>query len=101
MEAMCKRVYGLRRVFSKCKKEEDWRKPVNAPRTWKSKVQWGLLGEYDTTAIAEDAYIFEDLANEVVDRLQRRAPVARNLSLADSTAAGLLGDGDGANPEGG
>ena len=96
-EAMCKRVYGLWRVFGDVKVSADWKKPANAPRTWKTKVKWHLLKEYDPSHTTEDPFVFEDFENEVGSRLQAKANLSRNLHLADSLGAELGAE----SPEGG
>ena len=96
-ESSCKRVYGLWKVFGDCRTESDWKKPQNAARTWKGKVKWHLMKHYDTTALAEDSHTFAPLEEEVAGKLQARAFVQRNLSLADSLSANLT---DGLTPDG-
>ena len=96
VEAMSKRMYGLWKVFGNCRHESDWKKPANAPRNWRSKVQWHLIKHFDTAALAQDDHRMPELEAEVAENLQREAKLQKNLSLSTQLSATL----DGADPGG-
>ena len=55
-EKLCRKAYGIASAFREVEKQEDWRKPTSAPKTWRSKVNHELWKRIDPARSgAEDA----------------------------------------------
>lgn len=46
-EHLCRRAYGIELAFARCKSTNDWLKPTNAGKDWKSKVDWLAASRVD------------------------------------------------------
>ena len=46
-EYIFRRCYGLELASAKCRGKHDWNRGPNAPKTWKSKVDWDACRRVD------------------------------------------------------
>ena len=86
VEVLCRRIYGLIKAFEEVQEEGDWKMPRNAPKTWRTKVKWQLLKEYDVQSLESSEWDIPEADQEVSDRLQRKALFAKHLSKVEAAS---------------
>ena len=79
VEVVCRKIYGALRAFADVRSVDDWKMPKGAPKSWKSKVKWGLLKEYDVKALESNDWRIPEADKEVTDRLQQKALFNKHL----------------------
>ena len=80
-EALLEDVHGV----------DDWRQPRGAPKSWKSKVKWTLLQEYDVGSLEASEWGIPEADSEVASRLQQRALFNKHLAKHDDSGATATG----------
>ena len=84
VEVLCRRIYGLIKAFEDVTEEADWKMPRHAGKTWKRKVKWQLLKEYDVQSLESSEWDIPEADAEVSERLHRKALFAKHLQKAES-----------------
>ena len=88
VEVLCRRIYGLIKAFEDVVEEADWKMPRNGnAKTWKSKVKWALLKEYDVQSLESSEWGIPEADAEVSERLQRKALFAKHFKKAEEAGA--------------
>ena len=88
-EYMLRRAYGLELAFGKCRNKHDWNRGTSAPKTWKSKVDWGAARQYDPSFRLEGAPIVSGAEEEVRKEQEREAALLKARSkLAEHGGSG-------------
>ena len=77
VESLCRRVYAIFKAFERVNTRTDWERPKNQTgKAWKTKVDWYLADQYYT--IEDDDVGFQDADQEVIDKLQKKALIAKH-----------------------
>ena len=74
-EYMFRRCYGLELAFAKCKGKHDWNRGTNAPKTWKSKVDWDACRRVDPRSLEVAKFRARPVEDEVKASIERDAPL--------------------------
>ena len=72
-EYAARRAFGLQQAFRTCRRKDDWLKPKNAPKDWKSKVDWEELDRIDPRAADHLPSGFRAVQTEIKGELERDA----------------------------
>ncbi len=87
VEVICRKMYGLVRVFEDVTCEADWKAPRDHKGKWQSKIKWQLLQEYDVRCLESSEWSLPEADAEVSERLKRKALLAKHLSGVPAGAA--------------
>ena len=86
VEVICRKMYGLVRVFEDVACEADWKAPRDHKGKWQSKIKWRLLQEYDVRCLESSEWSLPEADAEVSERLKRKALLAKHLSSVPAGA---------------
>ena len=94
LERLCRRGYGIIAAHKSVEKLDDWKRPGNAPKTWKSKVNeeiWRRLdpsrGNADLPAAEELGFTNRRLEEEVRREVDRDASMIKAFSKLEERRA--------------
>ena len=76
-EYMLRRCYGLELAFNKCKGKHDWNRGTNAPKTWKSKVDWDACRRVDPRSLEAGRFRTKPVEDEVKASMERDALLSK------------------------
>ncbi|CAK0897174.1 unnamed protein product, partial [Prorocentrum cordatum] len=78
-ELAMRRHHGIERAFENVKQRSDWKPPNGSKAGWKSRVNYALLEELDTTKSDQDGLLIDGVEKELRERLAHRALLAKSL----------------------
>ena len=87
LETISRKLYGLIKAFQDCRTESDWKMPKGGnSKSWKTKVRWTLLDEYDVEKLDNDDWPIDAVDDEVKERMTRKALFAKSLAKVEEAA---------------
>ena len=78
-ELALRRLHGIERAFENVKQRSDWKPPNGAKSGWKSRVNYTLLEELDSSKSDQDGLLIDGVEKELRERLAHRALLAKSL----------------------
>ena len=83
-ELLARTAYSRERAFSNVFKEEDWKKPRNAPKDWVTKVKYSELKDWDPRYTESTVLALPAAEEEVRKELDRKATLAKAQTKLDA-----------------
>ena len=90
LERLAKKAYGIVAAFKSVEKKDDWKKPVNAAKHWRSKVNEELWRRIDPARAEADDRQFSNrkLEEDIRTEVDRYAQLLKAFAKLEERAKG-------------